>query len=115
MKRAAILVLTVFLPAVAAAQQPCTTDARQVVNELYRHMLERQADAGSAHWVQQLESGRMTVRGVVRAIAASPDTHSGSCIRRTARTRRTSALSPGCTGTFLDDSLTSRVSAHLHE
>ena len=73
MKRAAILVLTVFLPAVAAAQQPCTTDARQVVNELYRHMLERQADAGSAHWVQQLESGRMTVRGVVRAIAASPE------------------------------------------
>jgi hypothetical protein len=73
MKRAGILVLTLFLPAVASAQQPCTTDARRVVNELYRHMLERQADAGSAHWVQQLESGRMTVRDVVRSIAVSPE------------------------------------------
>lgn len=57
----------------AAAQQPCTTDARQVVNELYRHMLERSPDAGSAHWVQQLESGQMTVRDVVREIAKSPE------------------------------------------
>jgi Ca2+-binding EF-hand superfamily protein len=74
MYRAVILVLAlVFSPAVVAAQQPCTTDARQVVNELYRHILERQADAGSAHWVQQLESGRMTVRDVVRAIAKSPE------------------------------------------
>ena len=73
MKRAGILVLTLFLPAVASAQQPCTTDARRVVNELYRHMLERQADAGSAHWVQQLESGRMTVRDVVRSVAVSPE------------------------------------------
>jgi phycobilisome linker polypeptide/uncharacterized protein DUF4214/EF hand domain-containing protein len=62
-----------LFPSVAAAQQPCTTDARQVVNELYRHMLERQPDAGSAHWVQQLESGRMTVRDEVRAIATSPE------------------------------------------
>lgn len=72
MKRAGIVVLTLFLPTVAMAQ-PCTTDARRVVNELYRHMLERQADAGSAHWVQQLESGRMTVRDVVRSIATSPE------------------------------------------
>ena len=71
--RAAVLVFALLFPSVAAAQQPCTTDARQVVNELYRHMLERQADAGSAHWVQQLESGRMTVRDVVRAIATSPE------------------------------------------
>jgi hypothetical protein len=73
MYRAAVLVFALAFPSVAAAQQPCTTDARQVVNELYRHMLERQADAGSAHWVQQLESGRMTVREVVRAIAMSPE------------------------------------------
>jgi Ca2+-binding EF-hand superfamily protein len=67
-----VLALT-FAPAVVTAQQPCTTDARHVVNELYRHMLERQADPGSAHWVQQLESGRMTVREVVRAIATSQE------------------------------------------
>jgi phycobilisome linker polypeptide/uncharacterized protein DUF4214/EF hand domain-containing protein len=73
MYRATILVLTLLFPSVAAAQQPCTTDAPRVVNELYRHMLERQADAGSAHWVQQLENGRMTVREVVRSIAVSPE------------------------------------------
>jgi Ca2+-binding EF-hand superfamily protein len=74
MFRATILFLALtFSPAVALAQQPCTTDARQVVNELYRHMLERQADPGSAHWVQELENGRMTVRDVVREIANSPE------------------------------------------
>ena len=30
---------------VAAAQQPCTTDANRVVSEVYRHMLERGTDA----------------------------------------------------------------------
>src|SRR5687767_9375668 len=74
MFRAVMLLLAVtFAPSVAMAQQPCTTDARQVVNELYRHMLERQADPGSAHWVQELESGRSTVRDVVRQIAKSPE------------------------------------------
>ena len=74
MYRAVMLFLALtFSPAVVAAQQPCTTDARQVVDELYRHMLERGADAGSAHWAQQLESGRMTVRELVRQIAKSEE------------------------------------------
>jgi Ca2+-binding EF-hand superfamily protein len=74
MYRAAILSLAViFSPALAMAQQPCTNDARHVVNELYRHMLERQADAGSAQWVSELESGRATVRDIVRGIANSPE------------------------------------------
>jgi Ca2+-binding EF-hand superfamily protein len=74
MFRAVVLLLAVvFAPSVAAAQQPCTTDARRVVNELYRHMLERQADDASAGWVQQLESGRMTVREIVHKIADSPE------------------------------------------
>jgi len=48
MYRVVIVVLALaVVPAVAAAQQPCTTDARNVVNELYRHMLERQADPAS--------------------------------------------------------------------
>jgi Ca2+-binding EF-hand superfamily protein len=61
-----------LLPAGAAAQQPCTGDARQVVNELYRHMLERTADRGSDRFVQQLNRGT-TVREVVREIAKSPE------------------------------------------
>ena len=58
MFRAVITLLALALsPAVASAQQPCTSDARQVVNELYRHMLERGADAGSNGWVAHLERG----------------------------------------------------------
>jgi len=73
MFRAVMLLLAVsFAPSVALAQQPCTTDARQVVNELYRHMLERGADAGSNAWVQHLERGG-TVRELVRAIALSDE------------------------------------------
>jgi Ca2+-binding EF-hand superfamily protein len=68
-----IVSLVLFAPGIAAAQQPCTTDARRVVDELYRHMLERSADDGSANWVSQLQNGRMTVRQVVRAIATSPE------------------------------------------
>ena len=62
----------VVMPTVALAQQPCTTDARHVVDELYRHMLERSADAGSNGWVDQLMRGT-TVREIVRQIAASPE------------------------------------------
>jgi hypothetical protein len=59
-------------PALAAAQQPCTTDARAVVNELYRHILERNADGRATYWVQQLQSGR-TTRELVREIAKSDE------------------------------------------
>jgi hypothetical protein len=73
MFRAVMMFLALALsPAVAAAQQPCSPDARQVVNELYRHMLERGADAGSNSWVAHLERGG-TVRDVVRAIATSDE------------------------------------------
>ena len=70
---AAIVTWALFLPSAAGAQQPCTTDAQHVVNELYRHVLERRPDTASAGWVQQLESGRMTVRDVVLAVASSPE------------------------------------------
>jgi len=69
----AIVICTLFLPVSVAAQQPCTTNARHVVKELYRHMLERQPDAAAAAWVRQLENGQMTVRDVVLAIASSPE------------------------------------------
>jgi Ca2+-binding EF-hand superfamily protein len=73
MFRAAMLLLTLtFAPSVTLAQQPCSPDARQVVNELYRHILERQADAGSTTWVQHLQRGG-TVRDVVRALVTSDE------------------------------------------
>jgi len=58
-------------PGLASAQQ-CTTDTRHVVDELYRHILERSADATSNGWVDKLNSGA-TVREVVRQIASSPE------------------------------------------
>ncbi len=64
--------LLVVAPSFAMAQQPCTTDGRHVVDELYRHMLERTADASSQGWVDKLNSGT-NVRDVVRAIAQSPE------------------------------------------
>jgi hypothetical protein len=73
MYRAIVLFLALmFSPVVATAQQPCTTDARQVVSELYRHMLERGADAGSTHWVRQLQNGQ-SVRDLVRQFAKSDE------------------------------------------
>jgi len=67
-----IVALTVFASA-AAAQQPCTTDTGRVVSELYRHVLQRAPDAGAQHWEQQLASGNMTVREVVRNLATSQE------------------------------------------
>jgi len=64
--------LLALAPNLAMAQQPCTTDARQVVNELYRHMLERSPDAGSQGWVDRLNNGT-TVRDIVRQIAQSQE------------------------------------------
>ena len=64
--------LLALAPSFAWAQQPCSTDARHVVDELYRHMLERTADAGSQGWVDRLNQG-MTVRELVRQIDAAGD------------------------------------------
>src|SRR3954466_3011489 len=64
--------LLALAPSFAMAQQPCTTDARRVVDELYRHMLERSAGGASQAWADKLNSGT-TVREVVRDIAKSPE------------------------------------------
>jgi hypothetical protein len=63
----------VLMPALASAQQPCTTDARHVVNEVYRHVLERSADRGSDAFVQRLARGDGTVREIVRDVAKSSE------------------------------------------
>src|SRR5207237_9520659 len=64
--------LLALAPSFAWAQQPCSTDARHVVDELYRHMLERTADAGSQGSVDRLNQ-RITVRELVRQIAQSTE------------------------------------------
>jgi Ca2+-binding EF-hand superfamily protein len=63
----------VLFPAVAAAQQPCTSDARHIVNEIYSHVLERSADRGSDQMVRRLSSGQATVQDIVRDVVASTE------------------------------------------
>jgi Ca2+-binding EF-hand superfamily protein len=73
MLRAALCIgALIVIPAVASAQQPCTSDARRAVDEIYRHMLERAPDRGSDSWVERLNNGS-TVREVVREIGKSPE------------------------------------------
>jgi hypothetical protein len=67
-----IAALTLF-STVAAAQQPCTTDANRVVSEVYRHTLERGADPGAQTWVRQLANGQLNVKEVVRRVAKSQE------------------------------------------
>ncbi len=73
MWRFAVLVsaLTV-IPSVASAQQPCTADARQVIEQVYRQVLERSPDPGASGYLEHLSRGA-TVREIVRAIAKSPE------------------------------------------
>ena len=63
----------IFVSSVAAAQQPCTTDAGRVVAEVYRHTLERGVDAGAQQWQQRLANGQTNVREVVRNVAKSQE------------------------------------------
>src|SRR5688500_18149935 len=62
-----------FFSSIAAAQQPCTTDANRVVSELYRHILQRAPDPGAQGWAQQLTNGQTTVRELVRVLAKSQE------------------------------------------
>lgn len=62
-----------LMPALASAQQPCTTDARRVVNEIYQHVLERAPDRGADQWVNRLANRDITVRDLVRSIATSQE------------------------------------------
>lgn len=64
--------LTLF-STVAAAQQPCTSDANRVVAEVYRHTLERSADQGAQTWVRQLTNGQLNVKEIVRRVAKSQE------------------------------------------
>jgi Ca2+-binding EF-hand superfamily protein len=72
MLRAAGLVgILIVTPALASAQQPCTSDANQVVDAIYQQVLERAPDAGAQGWVRRLGNREVTVRDLVREIAKS--------------------------------------------
>jgi Ca2+-binding EF-hand superfamily protein len=62
-----------LLPAVAAAQQPCTTDARRVVAEVYQRVLERGIDASAENAINQLNNRQVTVRQIVAGVARLPE------------------------------------------
>jgi hypothetical protein len=62
-----------LISSVAAAQQPCTTDATRVVAEIYRHTLERNADRGAQAAVAQLANGQLNVKELVRRVAQSQE------------------------------------------
>ena len=57
------------VPMTARAQ--CSPNAPQIVDIVYRQVLERPADPASVSFAQALGSGRMTVRDVVAAVARS--------------------------------------------
>jgi len=74
MLRAGIVIGVLLVsPTAVAAQPPCTTDARRVVDEIYRHTLERAPDPGSGTHVERLANGSATVRDLVRLVAKSPE------------------------------------------
>lgn len=81
MWRATSFAIALTFASSAAQAQQCTTDARRVVDEIYRHILERGADAGSQQWQNQLTSGQSTVKDVVRAVAKSQE-HNQRFVRR---------------------------------
>lgn len=73
MRVLALVGARIFSPVSAWAQQPCTGDARRVVDEIYRHMLERGTDPGSSAMVDRLTNGSATVRDLVREVAKSSE------------------------------------------
>ena len=73
MLRVAALLAVLAIPAVSAAQQPCTPNARDIVNQLYRTMLERSADRGSADFERRLTTGQSNVHELVRELALSQE------------------------------------------
>ncbi len=73
MIRFVFALVAVLIARVAAAQQPCVASAPQVVDDVFKQVLARPADAGSAGLAYALGSGRATVRDVVTAVARSPE------------------------------------------
>jgi hypothetical protein len=81
MLRMAVFAVALGVPGAALAQQPCTTDARYVVDQTYRAVLERGADRGAASQISRLQAGTATVRDIVRELAQSRE-HTSQSGRR---------------------------------
>jgi hypothetical protein len=74
MWRACVVLATIIVaPAVPAAAQSCTNNAGEIVDSLYRRILERDPDSSSSQLVQQLTSRRLTVHQAAAALAKSPE------------------------------------------
>jgi Ca2+-binding EF-hand superfamily protein len=73
MRSAFLLAVLAFAPAVAAAQQPCSSDADSAVDAIYRRVLERPAGGEGGVHAERLRTGQTTVRELVREIAKSPE------------------------------------------
>jgi hypothetical protein len=67
------LATTLVISAAPAAAQSCISNAGDIVNNLYRQILEREPDTQSIGLVQQLSTGRLTVRQAVAGLAKSPE------------------------------------------
>ena len=72
-RKSILIAALVIAPVAASAQPPCTTDAARVVDEIFRHMLERSADSSGGRLIDRLQNGQATVRDIVRDVAMSPE------------------------------------------
>jgi phycobilisome linker polypeptide len=68
-----LVAILLLLPIPVAAQQPCTSDASQIVADLYRQILERPSDPASAALTQRLAAHQVTVADLVRDVAKSSE------------------------------------------
>jgi phycobilisome linker polypeptide len=73
MWRAWVFTMTLMASAAPAAAQSCTNNAGDIVANLYRQLFEREPDTQSSGLVQQLASGRVSVRQAVAGLAKSPE------------------------------------------
>ena len=69
----ALLVAALALSSPALAQQPCVANPAQVVDDVFKQVLDRPADPASAQMTQALADGRASVRDIVAAVASSPE------------------------------------------
>lgn len=72
MPRVMLGALLVIVASPMTARAQCSA-APQIVDEVYRQVLERQADPAAAMFVEALSTGKMTVRSVVAAVAKSEE------------------------------------------
>jgi hypothetical protein len=68
-----IVIASALITSSVTAQQPCTSDANEVVTAIYQQILERDPDRQSRIFMYDIASGRGTVRRNVAEIALSQE------------------------------------------